>query len=101
MRYYSIEKDIVDIKEDDKRVSIVGTVVRKNTTKYSMIVDDGTGEIEVYTDTLFGIGNLVRVIGRIFKDDTSRLSINAEIVQDFSGFDVALYQKVRIMEGKL
>jgi len=101
MRYYSIEKDIVEIKEDDKRVSIVGTVVRKNTTKYSMIVDDGTGEIEVYTDTLFDIGNLVRVIGRIFKDDTSRLSINAEIVQDFSGFDVALYQKVRIMEGKL
>ena len=79
----------------------MGTVVRKNTTKYSMIVDDGTGEIEVYTDTLFDIGNLVRVIGRIFKDDTSRLSINAEIVQDFSGFDVALYQKVRIMEGKL
>lgn len=101
MRYYSIEKDIVEIKEDDKRVSIVGTVVRKNTTKYSMIVDDGTGEIEVYTETLFDIGNLVRVIGRIFKDDTSRLSINAEIVQDFSGFDVALYQKVRIMEGKL
>ncbi|HDN81507.1 MAG TPA: replication protein RepA [Methanomicrobia archaeon] len=101
MRYYGVEKDIVEIKEDDKRVSIVGTVVRKNTTKYSMIVDDGTGEIEVYTDTLFDIGNLVRVIGRIFKDDTSRLSINAEIVQDFSGFDVALYQKVRIMEGKL
>ncbi|HEC87711.1 MAG: replication protein RepA [Methanomicrobia archaeon] len=101
MRYRSVEKDIVEIKEDDKRVSIVGTVVRKNTTKYSMIVDDGTGEIEVYTDTLFDIGNLVRVIGRIFKDDTSRLSINAEIVQDFSGFDVALYQKVRIMEGKL
>jgi len=101
MRYYSIEKDIVDIKEDDKRVSIVGTVVRKNTTKYSMIVDDGTGEIEIYTDTLFDIGNLVRVVGRIFKDDTSRLCINAEIIQDFSGFDVALYQKVRIMEGKL
>ena len=101
MRYYGVEKDIVEIKEDDKRVSIVGTVVRKNTTKYSMIVDDGTGEIEVYTDTLFDIGNLVRVIGRIFKDDTSRLSINAEIVQDFSGFDVVLYQKVRIMEGKL
>ncbi len=99
MRFYSIEKDIVEIKEDDKRVSIVGTVVRKNTTRYSMTTDDGTGEIEVYADTLFEIGNLVRVIGRIFKNDTLRLCINAEIIQDFSGFDVALYQKVRILEG--
>ncbi|MCK4432488.1 MAG: replication protein RepA [Methanomicrobia archaeon] len=99
MRFYSIEKDIVEIKEDDKRVSIVGTVVRKNTTRYSMTMDDGTGEIEVYADTLFEIGNLVRVIGRIFKNDTLRLCINAEIIQDFSGFDVALYQKVRILEG--
>ena len=101
MRFHSIEKDIVEIKEDDKRVSIVGTVVRKNTTKYSMIIDDGTGEIEVYADALFDIGNLVRVIGRIFKNNTLGLSINAEIVQDFSGFDVALYQKVRILEGKI
>lgn len=101
MRFYSIEKDIVEIKEDDKRVSIVGTVVRKNTTRYSMTMDDGTGEIEVYADTLFEIGNLVRVIGRIFKNDTLRLCINAEIIQDFSGFDVALYQKVRILEGNL
>jgi len=101
MRFHSMEKDIVEIKEDDKRVSIVGTVVRKNTTKYSMIIDDGTGEIEVYADALFDIGNLVRVIGRIFKNNTLGLSINAEIVQDFSGFDVALYQKVRILEGKI
>ncbi|HDM22843.1 MAG TPA: replication protein RepA [Methanomicrobia archaeon] len=100
MRFHSVEKDIVEINENDKRVSIVGTVVRKNTKKYSMIIDDGTGEIEVYSDTLFNIGDLIRVIGRVFKDENMSLCINAEVLQDFSGFDVALYQKVRLMEGK-
>ena len=99
MRYYSLEKDISELQEDDKRVSIVGTVVRKNTARYSMILDDGTGEVEVYADTLHEIGTLVRVIGRVFKNDTLKLCIEAEVLQDFSGFDVPLYQRVRLLEG--
>ncbi|MEA1994460.1 MAG: hypothetical protein U9N35_08760 [Euryarchaeota archaeon] len=99
MRYRSVEKDISEIDEEDRRISIIGTVVRKNTTKYSLTVDDGTGEIEVYTDAFFEIGTLVRVVGMVSKDSTLNLCIDAELIQDFSGFNVSLYQKTKVLEG--
>jgi hypothetical protein len=65
-----------------------------------MVIDDGTGEVEIYADALAEIGTLVRIIGRIFKNDAMRLCIDTEIIQDFSGFDMPLYQKVRLLEGE-
>ncbi|MBU6998974.1 MAG: replication protein RepA [Theionarchaea archaeon] len=92
----AIEKDISDITEEDIRVSIIGTVIRKDPIQYSMILDDGTGSIIVLGDKLFEVQTTVRVIGR--PQMRGEPLISAEIVQDFSDFDLELYKRVKELE---
>lgn len=95
-RVPAIEKDISDITEEDIRVSIIGTVIRKDPIQYSMILDDGTGSIIVLGDKLFEVQTTVRVIGR--PQMRGEPLISAEIVQDFSDFDLELYKRVKELE---
>ncbi|MBU7014507.1 MAG: replication protein RepA [Theionarchaea archaeon] len=92
----AIEKDISDITEEDIRVSVIGTVIRKDPIQYSMIIDDGTGSITVLGDRLFDVQTVVRVVGR--PQTRGNPLINAEIVQDFSDFDLELYKRVKELE---
>jgi hypothetical protein len=92
----AVEKDISDVTEEDIRVSVIGTVIKKDPIQYSMIVDDGTGSIIVLGDKLFDVQTIVRVIGR--PQTRGEPFINAEIVQDFSDFDLELYKKVKELE---
>lgn len=91
----AVEKDICDIDEDDIRVSVVGTVIKKDPIQYSMIIDDGTGSVTVLANSLFDIQSIVRVIGR--PQMRGEPIIDAEIVQDFSDFDLELFKKVKEM----
>jgi len=91
----AVEKDICDIDEDDIRVSVVGTVIKKDPIQYSMIIDDGTGSVTVFADNLFDIQSIIRVIGR--PQMRGEPIIDAEIVQDFSDFDLELFKKIKEM----
>ncbi|MBU7016318.1 MAG: replication protein RepA [Theionarchaea archaeon] len=93
----ALEKDVCDIDEEDIRVSVVGIVVKKDPIQYSMIIDDGTGSITVFADKLFDIQSIIRVIGR--PQTRGEPIIDAEIVQDFTDFDLELYRKVKEMES--
>ncbi|MGC1122510.1 MAG: replication protein RepA [Candidatus Methanofastidiosia archaeon] len=95
-RAFAIEKDISDITEEDIRVSVIGTVIRKDPIQYSMIIDDGTGSITILGDKLYEVQTIVRVIGR--PQTRGEPFINAEIVQDFSDFDLELYKRVKELE---
>ncbi|MBU7022840.1 MAG: replication protein RepA [Theionarchaea archaeon] len=92
----AVEKDISDVTEEDIRVSLIGTVIKKDPIQYSMIVDDGTGSIVVFGDKLYDVQTIVRIIGR--PQRRGEPFINAEIVQDFSDFDLELYKKVKELE---
>ncbi|MGD2247443.1 MAG: replication protein RepA [Candidatus Methanofastidiosia archaeon] len=92
----AVEKDICDIDEDDIRVSIIGTVIKKDPIQYSMITDDGTASITVFADNIFDVQSIIRVIGR--PQIRGEPIIEAEIVQDFSNFDLELYKTVKEME---
>lgn len=92
----AVEKDICDIDDDDVRVSVVGTVIRKDPIQYSMIIDDGTGSLTILADKLYEVQTIIRVIGRPQKRGEPVL--DAEIVQDFTGFDLELYKKIKEME---
>ncbi|MFQ6089482.1 MAG: hypothetical protein ACE5K0_11365, partial [Candidatus Methanofastidiosia archaeon] len=83
----AIMKRIEDLK-DERRVSIVGTVVRVDELEF--LLDDGTGQITVLVNSKldFGEGSLIRVIGRVFGD-----SIEAEIIQDMRDLNLKLYLK--------
>lgn len=91
-----VEKDICDIDENDIRVSIIGTVIKKDSIQYSMIIDDGTGSITVFADALFDVQSIIRVIGR--PQIRGEPLIEAEIVQNFSDFDLGLYKTIKEME---
>jgi hypothetical protein len=92
----AVEKDICDIDEDDIRVSIIGTVIKRDPIQYSMIMDDGTGSITVFADNIFDVQSIIRVIGR--PQIRGEPIIEAEIVQEFSNFDLELYKTVKEME---
>ncbi len=91
------EKDISDIDENDIRVSLIGTVVQKDSIQYSMVIDDGTGSITVLADKLFEVQSVVRVIGH--PQVRGEPVIDAEIIQDFTDFDLELFRKVKEMES--
>ncbi|MBU7043253.1 MAG: replication protein RepA [Theionarchaea archaeon] len=93
----AVERDISDIDDDDIRVSVVGTVIRKDPIQYSMTIDDGTASITVFGDTLYEVQSTVRVIGR--PQMRGEPIIDAEIIQDCSGFDLELYQRIKEMES--
>lgn len=93
----AVERDICDITDRDIRVSIIGTVIQKDPIAYSMVVDDGTGAVTVLADTLYEVATVIRVIGRPqFRGEPV---IEAEVVQDFTGFDLELYRRVKEMES--
>jgi len=70
-RFPSTERKVSDIGPDDVRISIIGTIIDKGDGK--LTIDDGTGSINVFTEDEktknFSIGNRVRVIGRVNKDN--------------------------------
>jgi hypothetical protein len=96
-RAAAVERDISDIDDSDVRVSVVGTVIRKDAIQYSMTIDDGTASITIFGDTLFEVQSMIRVIGKpVMRGEPI---IDAEIIQDFSGFDLELYQRIKEMES--
>lgn len=92
-RFPSKFKDIENVTSEDVRVSIIGTVVDREET--ILIVDDGTGKIEVEFDLSenlenFEEGDKVRVIGRPNEE-----ILNGEVIQDFSDLDLELYNEAK------
>lgn len=85
-------QSIGDIDGDEVRVAVIGTMVDKSESE--VVVDDGAGKIEVEFDLSenlddFEEGSKIRVIGR-----PQGNSIGGEALQDFSGFDLDLYEEL-------
>ena len=91
-RMPSVQKTISEIKPDDTRVSVIGTVVdiKGNT----LVLDDGSGNIQVVfnEDAAANPNQLVRIFGRVMPGEHG-VEIMGEILQDMSGLDVAAFKK--------
>ncbi len=102
-RLPSIERKISEIKEEDVRVRIMGFIIDKDSENQIVVIDDGTGRAIVFVDEevlkRLEEGQLVRVIGKVKKGET--IEIFAEVVQDFSGLDLNLYEQVRYICEKM
>jgi hypothetical protein len=94
------EKRASQITGAEPWVSLIGTVISRNTAESSMVVDDGTGQIAVRAPRLPELGSLVRIVGRSFTS-AGKAMLDGVIVQDFSCFDVELYRKVLDLEEKV
>ena len=84
-------------KEEDMRVSIVGTVVDIDDKSLFFTLDDGTNKVSVVLNNESDMKKLklektVRVIGVVMGFENS-FEIRGEIIQDFTGLNVEHYNK--------
>ncbi|NMC61015.1 MAG: replication protein RepA [Candidatus Methanofastidiosa archaeon] len=96
----SVEKDIRDIKGDETLVSFIGVVVSVDPSTYMMVIDDGTGAINVSSETLYNMESIVRVLGNPYKEG-GQIIIDSEIIQDFTDFNIELFRKVQQYEKEV
>ena len=93
------EKTISEIRADDIRVNILGTVV--DYSDNLIVLDDGTGKINATFEYKPPVrqGQLVRVMGRIMPLEEG-VELQGEVCQDFSKIDRELWNKVSTMWEK-
>jgi hypothetical protein len=97
---FAVEKQIKAISGDEPRVSLIGTVISRSPGESSLVVDDGTGQIDVKVAHLPKLASLVRVVAKPFPSE-GRVVLDAWVLQDFAGFDVELYRKVMELEARV
>lgn len=100
-RLPGIERKISEIQpENDIRVRIMGTVI--GTGQNSLILDDGSGRVEILFDhnpAYVSEGRLVRVITRILPL-IDGFDCRGECIQLLNDFNVDLYNKAQeIIKG--
>jgi len=95
-RLASVERGIAEIKPGDIRVSILGTVIDKSKEGKMIVLDDGTGKINVNSESPMDakLNQVVRVFGRAIPME-SGFELQGEVVQDMSGLDMGLLKRVK------
>ncbi|ACS34263.1 Replication factor A complex, RPA14 subunit [Thermococcus gammatolerans] len=96
----AVERKIAEIREDDTRVSLIGKAFKVDRMDYTFWLDDGTGVILIESEdnVLPENGQLVRVIGRVIRDES--VHIYGEVIQDFTGVDLEALEEIRELERK-
>lgn len=97
----AVERKINEIRDEDTRVALIGKVVKIDKLDYLFWLDDGTGVaiIESEENILPKIGQVVRVIGRIIRNE--EMHIYAEVVQDFSDADLEALEEIQDLERRV
>ena len=86
------------LNKEMNRISLVGTIVSRNTQIFSFLLDDGTGTVNIIMNdsdqfSKLKDGQFVRVFGRIWGEG-SDIEIQSDLVQDFDKMDKELFKKV-------
>ena len=98
----AVERRIGEIRDDDTRVSLIGKAFKVDKMDYTFWLDDGTGVILIESEenVLPENGQIVRVIGRVIRNDEG-IHIYGEVVQDFSDADLEALEEIRELERKI
>jgi|TARA_Y100000310_G_scaffold334886_1_gene415627 hypothetical protein len=88
---------ISKLSESQGRVAVLGAIVSKDKENFTFVIDDGNAQVLVIVNDMASFesleqGKLVRAMGRIMGTG-EEIEILADIVQDFSEVDRALYDK--------
>ncbi len=98
-RMPSVHRSVSDIRPEDMRVSVVGTVLDR--ADDGLMLDDGTGKVDVTLDEPPPVerGKLARVFGRVVPVEGG-VQLQGELVQDMTGLDMELMNRVRKLESR-
>jgi len=85
-------------KENDLRVSVVGSVVNIDDKNLFFTIDDGEKQVNVLLNNSeelkkLKLGGIVRIIG-IVMGFNQGFEIRSEIIQDFTGINIKYYNKL-------
>jgi hypothetical protein len=96
-RLPSVFRRVSDIKPEDMRVSVIGTVIDK--ADDGLVLDDGSGKVDITMIEPFKaeLTSMVRVFGRVIPMEGG-VQIQGEIVQDLKGLDLELLRKAHDLE---
>jgi hypothetical protein len=97
-RNTAFEKKIADVKKEDIRVALIGTIIEKDPSIHAIIIDDGEAKMRVLLPEeffdKFETGQTVRVIGLVAPAlEGDEKELRGEIIQDFSKLDRQLYRE--------
>ncbi|NJF24706.1 replication protein RepA [Thermococcus sp. Bubb.Bath] len=97
----AIERKIAEITEEDTRVALIGKAFKIDKMDYTFWLDDGSGVILVESEDniLPEDGQLVRVLGRVIRDENG-IHIYGEVIQDFRGVDMGALQEIQSLEKR-
>ncbi len=90
-RMTAAPKAIRDINEKDIRLRLVGTVI--DYQNGSIMLDDGTGQAEIVSETPAKVGSFIRIFTRVLQLE-NKYELRAEVVQDLSDVDKRLYKRI-------
>ncbi len=96
-RYPFIPTRINSLNSETRSVSVFGTVISKDSSIMSFILDDGEGKITVITNNSerfseLSEGDKVRVLAKVWGEGTE-LELQSDIIQDFSNIDLEKYKE--------
>jgi hypothetical protein len=78
--------------ESDIRVRILGKVIDKSDG--AIIVDDGSGKIEIITEDIQAdVNDIVRIFARVLPLEEG-FELRAELIQHMNALDLNLYRKI-------
>ncbi len=98
-----VKRMIKDIKIDDEKIQVVGTITEK-VTDNEYKINDGTGEISVVFSGSESILDSIRekmvikILGKLLGDSTTL--INVKFASDYSDLDLEMYKKALELEKK-
>ncbi len=93
----AVERFISEIRKDDIRVKVFGTI--SGNENGLAVLEDGTGKIIVDTKEPLEKGEKVIIFGRPI-ENKGKLEIQAEIVKEASALNEKLYKKVHLLLNK-
>lgn len=97
-RNVAFEKTISELDKEDIRVKVIGTVIEKDGSNNSIVIDDGKAQLRVLLDVdkfnNIETGKLLRIIGVVIPPlEGETVELKGEIIQDFSKLNPELYEK--------
>jgi hypothetical protein len=91
------EKFVKDLNERDRKVAVSGIVIEKS--EGGIVVDDGSGCVQVEIETDVSEGKFVRIFGFLVWDG-KKVEVKGNVLQELSDADRKIYDAVKKLISK-
>lgn len=90
-RLPALNRNVIEIKEDDIRVRVLGKIIDKS--ENMLILDDGTGKLDLITENVsnINVGDTAFAFVRVMNFGKE---FHAELIQNMNKLDLDLYKNV-------